>query len=288
MSTHRQTVKTPNMERARPVTASVQNHQSVQPGIHESSFLSGPCELRLGPPRSPPLAPTNVEAGSSRRAHRTQFINGRSGGLDIIDEQIIGSRREIVTPFRLELGRPIVPLGPRGQNGYLRLFLPMHHPSGSLTLGPTNGDVDVDDDDDDPIMLSPASYQQAVNSRTRRTLVTNVERVEGSSRNQRRRLDLEPQPPHANFERASSSMLHVEPVAPLPSPPPPPPPPPVPTYTCPICLCTMSEESTVTKCGHVFCDRCIRKAITAQAKCPVCRCRLTHRSLLRIFLPALT
>ncbi|KAD3068487.1 hypothetical protein E3N88_36367 [Mikania micrantha] len=230
MSTHRQTVKTPNMERARPVTASVQNHQSVQPGIHESSFLSGPCELRLGPPRSPPLAPTNVEAGSSRRAHRTQFINGRSGGLDIIDEQIIGSRREIVTPFRLELGRPIVPLGPRGQNGYLRLFLPMHHPSGSLTLGPTNGDVDVDDDDDDPIMLSPASYQQ----------------------------------------------LHVEPVAPLPSPPPPPPPPPVPTYTCPICLCTMSEESTVTKCGHVFCDRCIRKAITAQAKCPDQRTEQTH------------
>ncbi|KAL8191877.1 hypothetical protein R6Q57_028608 [Mikania cordata] len=71
--------------------------------------------------------------------------------------------------------------------------------------------------------------------------------AETSSCNQRRRL--------VNFEGTSSSMLNVEPVAPLPSPPPPPPPPPsppVPTYTCPICLGPMVEETTSTKCGHLF------------------------------------
>ncbi|KAL8236414.1 hypothetical protein R6Q59_017495 [Mikania micrantha] len=118
----------------------------------------------------------------------------------------------------------------------------------------------------------------AISSRNQENPVTIVELAETSSCNQRRRL--------VNFEETSSSMLNVEPVAPLPLPPPPPPSPPVPTYTCPICLGPMVEETISTKCGHLFCDRCIRSAISAQARCPVCRRSITHRGLFRVFFPA--
>lgn len=32
-----------------------------------------------------------------------------------------------------------------------------------------------------------------------------------------------------------------------------------------------------TKCGHVFCSRCLRDALTSSHTCPTCRKRLTHR-----------
>ncbi|KAK1420610.1 hypothetical protein QVD17_22339 [Tagetes erecta] len=72
----------------------------------------------------------------------------------------------------------------------------------------------------------------------------------------------------------------------LPSPPPTAPSPasPLPTYACPICWGPMSEDILATKCGHVFCDGCIKIAMSARAKCPVCRSKITSRGLLKIFL----
>ncbi|KAF4374604.1 hypothetical protein G4B88_004856 [Cannabis sativa] len=68
------------------------------------------------------------------------------------------------------------------------------------------------------------------------------------------------------------------------APPPPPPAPPVPSFNCPICIGPMSEE-TSTKCGHIFCKKCIEAAIKVQHKCPTCRHKLRMKDIIRIYLP---
>ncbi|KAF6133975.1 hypothetical protein GIB67_040739 [Kingdonia uniflora] len=71
----------------------------------------------------------------------------------------------------------------------------------------------------------------------------------------------------------------------VPRPPtPPPPPPPPPTFSCPICMGTLVDESS-TKCGHIFCKRCITAAIAAQKKCPTCRQKLLMKDIFRVYLP---
>ncbi|ERM97948.1 E3 ubiquitin-protein ligase RNF4 [Amborella trichopoda] len=57
-------------------------------------------------------------------------------------------------------------------------------------------------------------------------------------------------------------------------------------FCCPICINTISEETT-TVCGHIFCMGCIKTAIKAQGKCPTCRRKLTARSIHRIFLSSI-
>ncbi|XP_031254392.1 E3 ubiquitin-protein ligase complex slx8-rfp subunit slx8-like isoform X1 [Pistacia vera] len=57
-----------------------------------------------------------------------------------------------------------------------------------------------------------------------------------------------------------------------------------PSFICPICIGPMSMATT-TKCGHVFCQECIKKAIAAQGKCPTCRKKLGKRGIIRVFLP---
>uniref|UniRef100_A0A1A9WIV9 RING-type domain-containing protein n=1 Tax=Glossina brevipalpis TaxID=37001 RepID=A0A1A9WIV9_9MUSC len=43
-------------------------------------------------------------------------------------------------------------------------------------------------------------------------------------------------------------------------------------FLCPICMeSTLLREPTSTRCGHVFCQRCIRRAIEVSHKCPVCK-----------------
>jgi hypothetical protein len=55
--------------------------------------------------------------------------------------------------------------------------------------------------------------------------------------------------------------------------------------SCPICLNSFVEEMA-TKCGHIFCKSCIKKAIKSRpAKCLVCRQKITSRGLRRVFLP---
>ncbi|KAG4908789.1 hypothetical protein JHK87_054905 [Glycine soja] len=58
-----------------------------------------------------------------------------------------------------------------------------------------------------------------------------------------------------------------------------------PVFNCPICMSALEEE-TSTRCGHIFCKNCIRAALSAQAKCPTCRKKVTRNSLIRVFLPA--
>ncbi|KAK9159970.1 hypothetical protein Syun_006311 [Stephania yunnanensis] len=63
----------------------------------------------------------------------------------------------------------------------------------------------------------------------------------------------------------------------------PPPPPKEPVFTCPVCIGPLTEE-TSTKCGHIFCKKCIKTAIAAQSKCPTCRRKLTAKDTFRILL----
>ncbi|KAI3742054.1 hypothetical protein L1987_59733 [Smallanthus sonchifolius] len=114
-----------------------QNGQSDQPGIHEPWFLSGPCALHLGPSRSPPPAPVNVQM--------------------------------LVIRDPCELRLVYLPMFDQTDPRDLRL-----HPPGSPPPGPVN--VEVSDEGDDLIILSPTSFRQPLSSRrTRRTHVESVE-----------------------------------------------------------------------------------------------------------------
>jgi len=59
---------------------------------------------------------------------------------------------------------------------------------------------------------------------------------------------------------------------------------------CVICfrefddLMRNDEEIHTTPCGHVFCLKCIRKALIEKGKCPICRTRVDPDHTLRIFL----
>ena len=60
--------------------------------------------------------------------------------------------------------------------------------------------------------------------------------------------------------------------------------------TCPICMDTAQQfeasgrQIVVTVCGHIFCNVCIRNAISTQHKCPTCRKKLSLRQYHPIFL----
>ncbi|XP_052206589.1 E3 ubiquitin-protein ligase complex slx8-rfp subunit slx8-like isoform X2 [Diospyros lotus] len=58
-----------------------------------------------------------------------------------------------------------------------------------------------------------------------------------------------------------------------------------PEFKCPVCISPVVEE-TSTKCGHIFCKKCIHAAIAAQSKCPTCRRKLKVKDTIRIYLPA--
>jgi hypothetical protein len=52
---------------------------------------------------------------------------------------------------------------------------------------------------------------------------------------------------------------------------------------CPICLGAMNGI-TATTCGHIFCLECIKKAIQVTKCCPLCKKRLTVRSIHPLYL----
>ncbi|XP_045797399.1 LON peptidase N-terminal domain and RING finger protein 3-like [Trifolium pratense] len=62
-------------------------------------------------------------------------------------------------------------------------------------------------------------------------------------------------------------------------------PPKEPSITCPICMQPTVEEMT-TKCGHIFCRKCITPALLSRRKCPTCGKNATMRGLVRVFLPS--
>ncbi|KAJ7969283.1 E3 ubiquitin-protein ligase RNF4-like [Quillaja saponaria] len=57
-----------------------------------------------------------------------------------------------------------------------------------------------------------------------------------------------------------------------------------PSFKCAICMDQLIEE-TSTKCGHIFCKKCIEKALALQKNCPTCRRKLRKTDIFRIYLP---
>lgn len=56
-------------------------------------------------------------------------------------------------------------------------------------------------------------------------------------------------------------------------------------YQCPVCLNSVQgREPATTTCGHVFCSNCIKTALSATCKCPVCQKLMTIRQLIRIYI----
>ncbi|CAN1131134.1 E3 ubiquitin-protein ligase RNF4 [Linum perenne] len=159
--------------------------------------------------------------------------------------------------------------------------------------------INVEDLEDDVIESSPRAFAEAKNNarRTRaRTIpLLDVESGETSGvtvpltpyvRNKRSRRVPVINCDVINLEGSSGSTKYkVSLPAAAPPPPPPPPPPPEPTFNCPICMAPFVEE-TSTRCGHIFCKKCIKDAIAFKAKCPTCRKKVTAKELIRVFLPA--
>ncbi|XP_004505743.1 uncharacterized protein [Cicer arietinum] len=147
--------------------------------------------------------------------------------------------------------------------------------------------IDVEAIDDDVIESSPRAFAEAKNNsrRNRGRTIVDVDleeqsRVINNNRNKRRR-----EPPnqsiincdlYINLEGGSSSTLESVKK--------PPEPPKEPVFSCPICMGPLVEEMS-TRCGHIFCKTCIKAAISAQAKCPTCRKKITVKELIRVFLP---
>ncbi|KAE8701384.1 RPM1-interacting protein 4-like [Hibiscus syriacus] len=63
------------------------------------------------------------------------------------------------------------------------------------------------------------------------------------------------------------------------------PPPQKPTFNCPICMGSFTEEMP-TRCGHIFCNTCIKTALAERRKRRTCRKRVVVKELIRVFLPS--
>lgn len=50
---------------------------------------------------------------------------------------------------------------------------------------------------------------------------------------------------------------------------------------CPICLDDRDDDASFTPCGHVFCTKCIIKAISNVNKCPLCKSNVTVHKLVK-------
>lgn len=56
-------------------------------------------------------------------------------------------------------------------------------------------------------------------------------------------------------------------------------------HKCPVCLNFVhNREPATTTCGHVFCSKCIKTALSATCKCPVCQKLMTLRQVIRIYI----
>ncbi|CAL57181.1 Zinc finger, RING/FYVE/PHD-type [Ostreococcus tauri] len=53
--------------------------------------------------------------------------------------------------------------------------------------------------------------------------------------------------------------------------------------TCAVCLDAYVLPTT-TRCGHVFCARCLQAALRHSSQCPTCRKKVTKSSCVRVFL----
>lgn len=55
-------------------------------------------------------------------------------------------------------------------------------------------------------------------------------------------------------------------------------------FMCPVCMeSCLKRKPTSTKCGHVFCEHCIKQSIRLTHKCPMCKTKLSCNQLIRIY-----
>ena len=52
---------------------------------------------------------------------------------------------------------------------------------------------------------------------------------------------------------------------------------------CPICISTL-KECCVTKCGHSFCQFCLKESLKFSSKCPYCNTALKQDDFYRCYL----
>ncbi|OVA03802.1 zinc finger protein [Macleaya cordata] len=166
---------------------------------------------------------------------------------------------------------------------------------------PPPATIDLEATDDEVVISSPRSFAEARNKSRRNQEVTVLD---GGSQAQARQeeavtrltlnsYNMRKRPPpnqtiincdqYINLEGKSSAKRKN--VMKPPEPPQTAPPPKEPTFSCPVCMGPLVEEMS-TKCGHIFCKKCIKAAITAQSKCPTCRRKLAMKDTIRIYLPA--
>ncbi|KAK7310326.1 hypothetical protein RJT34_07775 [Clitoria ternatea] len=135
--------------------------------------------------------------------------------------------------------------------------------------------IDVEAIDDDVVESSPRSFAQATSNSRRVRRRSNVMDLE--SEDQHNETDLQNQtiinsgssiPLNENAKKSPERQPPKEPV-----------------FNCPICVAPFTEEMS-TRCGHIFCNKCITSAISAEAKCPTCGKKVTLRDLIRVFFPA--
>ncbi|XP_034099574.1 uncharacterized protein LOC117564780 [Drosophila albomicans] len=55
------------------------------------------------------------------------------------------------------------------------------------------------------------------------------------------------------------------------------------SYECPLCLNSV-HQPCATRCGHIFCKKCIKTAARLEQKCPLCKKEIYIPELLRIYL----
>lgn len=58
------------------------------------------------------------------------------------------------------------------------------------------------------------------------------------------------------------------------------------SLTCPICFEVLSSTSkpTTTRCGHLFCAKCLKKSVRKYKLCPTCKTTITLKSCIRLYL----
>ncbi|XP_070166957.1 E3 ubiquitin-protein ligase rnf8-like [Polyergus mexicanus] len=56
--------------------------------------------------------------------------------------------------------------------------------------------------------------------------------------------------------------------------------------TCPICLETLCSrlKPMTTRCGHLFCENCLKESIQKYKHCPTCKTTTKLRSCIRVYL----
>ncbi|XP_062109218.1 uncharacterized protein LOC133819861 [Humulus lupulus] len=149
---------------------------------------------------------------------------------------------------------------------------------------------DVEASDDDVVIISPTKFAEAKKYSRRRRYGIELPRealtgwlflnnARHTTPNDQTPIRSEPGQNFQEFNQTQNVVTGV-PMAPSPQSKPAI----SPTFICGICMDQLTEE-TSTKCGHIFCKKCIEVAIATQKKCPTCRQKLKKRDIIRVYLP---